>query len=136
MSGATWSLHDGRFPCVEVEFIARDGQILRRKLLADTGCGASDALFDVVLSEADCLSLGAIPIVEESFTGAVSGTFSLYLTEAQIPKLRWQQCVFAVGVPSDMSLPTPLDGLASFHFLNQFHYGNFGDPERFGLGTV
>jgi hypothetical protein len=40
--------------------------------------------------------------------------------------------VHAVGVPT---APPGLDGIACFRFLNRFTYGNFGNPNEFGLGT-
>jgi hypothetical protein len=30
-------------------------------------------------------------------------------------------------------VPRPFDGIACFRFLNRFTYGNFGDPNQFGL---
>lgn len=39
------------------------------------------------------------------------------------------------AVPAN-ALPTGLDGIAAFRFLNRFAYGNFGAPEHFGLETL
>jgi hypothetical protein len=37
-----------------------------------------------------------------------------------------------VAVPA---CPEGLDGIVTFPFLNRFTYGNFGNPNQFGLET-
>jgi hypothetical protein len=53
----------------------------------------------------------------------------------EIPALPFARFVYAVGVPAT-TLPQDFKGIAGFRFLNSFHYGNFGDPNRFGLETL
>jgi hypothetical protein len=48
----------------------------------------------------------------------------------RIPTLGFDQEVRAAGVPS---IPAGFDGIACFAFLDRFTYGNFGDPDQFGL---
>jgi hypothetical protein len=50
----------------------------------------------------------------------------------QIPTLGFDQYLRAVAVPH---LPIGFDGVACFRFLSRFTYGNFGDPDQFGLET-
>ena len=44
--------------------------------------------------------------------------------------LSFARLVQVVGVPA---VPDDLDGIACFAFLNLFTYGNFGNPNSFGL---
>jgi hypothetical protein len=60
------------------------------------------------------------------------GTFPIYVIRVQIPPLGFNQELNAVGVPT---VPSGLGGIDCFRFLNQFTYGNFGDPKQFGLET-
>ena len=62
--------------------------------------------------------------------GAYSGWFNVYLIEIQIAKLSFSGFVSVAAVPR---VPDGFDGIACFKFLNRFHYGNFGDADRFGL---
>jgi hypothetical protein len=47
----------------------------------------------------------------------------------QIPGLGFDQDRQVVGIAAR---PAGFDGNACFRFLNQFTYGNFGDPTQFG----
>jgi hypothetical protein len=62
--------------------------------------------------------------------GAYSGWFNVHSIEVRIPRLKFAEAVPVVGVPQ---VPEGFDGIACFRFLNRFHYGNFGDQDRFGL---
>ena len=62
--------------------------------------------------------------------GAYSGSFPVYLLQVRIPQLKIDEPLPVVGVTR---VPPGFDGIASFRFLNRFHYGNFGNPDSFGL---
>jgi hypothetical protein len=66
--------------------------------------------------------------------GAIPGWFPLYVLDVEIPALAVVRRVFVVAVPA-AQLPSGLNGIAAFRFLNSFTYGNFGDPNQFGLET-
>lgn len=78
----------------------------------------------------DCLRCGGVAISSVFLGGAYRGTFAVYEIDVQVPALGFAQRLNAVGVPS---LPKGFDGIACFRFLNRFTYGNFGDPDQFGL---
>ncbi|HMF10861.1 MAG TPA: hypothetical protein VKE94_01105 [Gemmataceae bacterium] len=82
------------------------------------------------MDEDDCLLCGGVPDVSVALGGAYSGTFPTYDLPVQIPALGFDQRLIAVGVPS---VPAGFDGIAGFALLNRFTYGNFGDPDQFGL---
>ena len=83
----------------------------------------------MVLDENDCVSRGGKRMNTAQLGGRLSGTFPVYRLRVQIPQLGFDRRIFALGVPS---VPAS-DGIACFRFLNQFTYGNFGDPGQFGL---
>jgi hypothetical protein len=62
--------------------------------------------------------------------GAYRGRFAVYLVRVRIPLVNFDEPVPVVGVSH---IPQGFDGIAGFKFLNRFHYGNFGDPNLFGL---
>jgi len=109
---------------------ATSGQVMVRNLLADTGAGTSQAGFELLLDEQDCLSCGGWPIQPVMLGGAYSGSFPVYLVRVQVPGVAFDRHVPAVGVPRS---PSGFNGIACFRFLNRFTYGNFGDPAGFGL---
>lgn len=124
------ALRRGR-PCVEVELtLLPGGQSLRRVLLADTGAGSRHAGFDLVLDENDCLLCGGQPDRSIVLRGAYSGPFPTYVIPVRVPILGFDESVRAVGMAAT---PPGFDGIACFSFLNRFIYGNFGDPDQFGL---
>lgn len=130
MSRANWPLLRGR-PSVGIDLsLAADGQALARSLLADSGAGSRNSSFELILDEDDCLLCGGIPTSLVTLNGAYVGSFPLYDIAVQLPALGFEEVVRAVGVPS---LPAGFDGIARFRFLNRFTYGNFGDPDHFGL---
>lgn len=130
MPRVQWPLRHGR-PCVEVALtLARGGQLIPRILLADTGAGTRTDPFQLILDEDDCLLCGGLAGTSVTLGGAYVGSFPLYDIRVQVPALGFDQNLRAVGVPS---LPAGFDGIACFGFLNRFTYGNFGDPNQFGL---
>lgn len=125
-----WPLSQDR-PCVQVVLtLTATRQPLPRILLADTGAGTRYARFEVILDEMDCQRCGSLPQGLIPLRGAYSGLFPVYEIDVQLPALGFIQRLNAVGVPS---IPAGFDGIACFRFLNRFTYGNFGDPDQFGL---
>lgn len=132
MPRTLWPLWRGR-PTVEIVLTrVSDGQPQLRRLLADTGAGTSRAGFELLLTEADSLMGGGAVGRPTVLGGAYIGQFPVYLIHVQIPSLGVRRAFRAVAVPTP---PTGFDGIACFAFLNQFTYGNFGDPTQFGLET-
>lgn len=128
MPRAQWLLLHDR-PIIQVTLV-QSGQQVIRHLLADTGAGTSQAGFELLLEEHDCLLCGGIPLPTVALGGSYSGLYPVYLIRVQIPLLGFSRALPAVGVPTG---PPGLDGIACFPFLNRFTYGNFADPTRFGL---
>jgi hypothetical protein len=125
-----WQLIRGR-PAVQIVLtLAQGGQSLVRSLLADTGARSRRARIDLRLDEDDCLLCGGKVDQPIKLGGAYSGHFPTYELRAQIPGLGFDQYLWAVAVPH---LPMGFDGVACFRFLSRFTYGNFGDPDQFGL---
>lgn len=125
-----WPLHSGR-PVIEIAApLPAQGKSLARTLLADTGAGAKQSNFDLILSERDCLSLGANPFQPTTLSGAYSGAYHVFMIQVQVPVLGFDELVRAVGISHP---PLPIEGIACFPFLNRFTYGNFGDSSQFGL---
>jgi hypothetical protein len=96
----------------------------------DTGAGTSRAGFELLLDEQDCRDCGGPQIRFVVLGGAYAGSFPVYLLRVQVPGLAFDQEIPVVGVPRT---PSGFDGIACFRFLNRFTYGNFGDPNGFGL---
>ena len=118
-------------PTIQVVLtLARGGQKTTRTLLADTGVGTALAPFELLLDENDCLLCGGVPAQTLSLGGAYSGSYPRYFMRVEIPQLHFDHFLFAVGVPT---VPLRLDGIACFRFVNRFTYGNFGNPDEFGL---
>jgi hypothetical protein len=125
-----WQLRRGR-PCIEVVLrLTQGGKPFPRILLADTGASSRNSSFQLIFEEDDCLLCGGLPDQSIELRGAFSGTFPTYDLPVQIPSLGFHQNLLAVGVPS---VPAGFDGIACFSFLDRFTYGNFGDPDQFGL---
>jgi hypothetical protein len=87
---------------------------------------------DLILSEADRrrFSVGSEGTLR--LGGAFTGSFPTFWIPVSIPGAGFSSFCVAVAAPS-LQLPRQLHGIACFRFLNQFTYGNFGDPDRFGL---
>jgi hypothetical protein len=130
MPQVRWQLIRGRPPVQIVLTLAQGGQALVRNLLADTGAGSRRARIDLLLEEDDCLLCGGNPDDPVTLGGAYSGSFPTYELRVQIPPLGFDQFLRAVAVPHP---PAGFEGVACFRFLNRFTYGNFGDPNQFGL---
>ena len=130
MPRVQWPLRHGR-PCVQVVLtLAQGGHSLTRTLLADSGAGSRMAPFELLLDEDDCLLCGGNPHRIVTLRGAFAGSFPIYYVSVQIPALGFSRSLRAVGVPS---LPAGFDGIACFGFLNRFTYGNFANPDEFGM---
>lgn len=125
-----WPLQNGR-PCLRLVLTLKGaGQPLERALLADTGAGFLRSRFELILSENDCLLCGGTPAPPVVLRGAYAGGFPSYHLSVHLPALGFHRNLRAVAVSL---LPRGFDGIAGFRFLNRFTYGNFGDPNRFGL---
>jgi hypothetical protein len=125
-----WPLRKSR-PCVEIVLtLAPSGRPFPRTLLADTGAGSNQGVFDLILDENDCLLCGGIPGASVTLGGAYVGSFPLYDVVVRVPPLGFAKNLRVVGVSS---LLAGFDGIACFSFLNRFHYGNFGNAGLFGL---
>lgn len=133
MPAARWPLVNDR-PTIWVELSAlHRGSGLDRCLVADTGAGDRQSVFQLVLDEDDCVHCGGISIGLVQLGGAYSGSFPLYLLNVRIAVLSFSQPVPVVGVSQP---PQGFGGIAGFGFLNRFHYGNFGYPGYFGIDTL
>jgi hypothetical protein len=127
MPRVLWPLQHGR-PCVQIVLtLTRGGHPWPLTVIADTGGGSLTAGFDLVLSDVECKFCGGKWISSMPIVGAYAGSFPLYELRVRVPALGFDQVLRAVGVPLP---PTGFDGVACFSFLNQFTYGNFGDPGR------
>ncbi|MBI3821150.1 MAG: hypothetical protein HY289_00550 [Planctomycetes bacterium] len=129
MPRAHWPLQND-LPVIDIVLVLPNGLKMARTLLADTGAGPSNAPFDFVLDESDCLPFGAVPTSSVSLGGAYAGSYPIYPIRIEIPALGFVGDVNAVGVPTT---PPGLDGIAAFRFLNRFTYGNFGNHAEFAL---
>jgi hypothetical protein len=133
MPPAQWLFHNDR-PLIQVEVsLLSGGQDLVRRLVADTGAGTRQSVFQLILDEKDCLQCGGILMGHVRLGGAYSGSFAVYLVDVRIPQLNFAGPIPIVGVPQ---VPKGFDGIAGFKFLNRFHYGNFGSPDYFGLDLL
>ena len=101
--------------------------------MADTGAGTRQSVFQLILEDNDCLQSGGILMGHVQLGGAYSGSFPVYLVKVRIPLLNFDEPVPVVGVSQ---VPSGFDGIAGFKFLNRFHYGNFGNPDCFGLDLL
>lgn len=132
MPRVSWPLQNGR-PVIKLTFFAAEGgQEYIRTLLADTGGGRWNSRWDVILSTDDCRLFGLNQVGLIHLEGAYSGDFPLVMARAAIPALQVICNLISVAIPS-AQLRSGTDGLAGFRFLNSFHYGNFGNPEQFGM---
>jgi hypothetical protein len=129
MPAAQWLLYNDR-PVIKIVLAASGGQDLVRCLVADTGAGTRQSVFQLILDENDCLQGGAILIDHVQLGGAYTGVFPVYLVNVRLPQLNFDEPLPVIGVSQ---VPQGFDGIAGFKFLNRFHYGNFGAPDSFGL---
>jgi hypothetical protein len=122
-------LHDR--PIVEVVLSPVVGSpSLVRTLMADTGAGTARSRFELLMPESDCLLCGGISMHSVDLVGAYAGIVPVYSVPIRIPALNFDRSVQVAGVPA---CPAGYDGIAGIRFLSRFHYGNFGDPNVFGL---
>ena len=130
---AQWTLYADR-PMLDVVLtLAAGGRGLPRRLVADTGAGSRRDVFELILEEDDCLQCGGIPIHQVRLSGAYHGLFPVYLVDVRLLALSFDDAVPVVGVSS---VPRGFDGIACFKFLRRFSYGNFGNPDGFGLEPI
>ena len=132
MPRQVWPLHD-ECPIVQVHLRdAATGLTLMRTLLADTGAGKLGSPFELVLSQSDGQRCGERFLGFAGVGGAVSGLFPVHAVHIELPTLGVARQAHTLIVPT-ASLPHGFDGFACFRFLNAFTYGNFGQPDGFGL---
>lgn len=129
MPAAQWPLHNER-PVIEVVLSLAGGQDLVRHLVADTGAGSRQSVFQLVIDETTCLRCGGMPMGRVQLGGAYAGLFPVYLVPVRLPTLNFDEPVAVVGVAQ---VPQGFGGIAGFKFLRRFHFGNFGNPDQFGL---
>jgi hypothetical protein len=130
MPAAQWPIQHERPEIQVIISVFGGGHGVLRRLVADTGAGNRQSVFELVLLEHDCLQCGGIPMGQVQLGGAYSGWFPLYLVEVRIPQLNFDEPVPVIGVAF---VPQGFDGIAGFRFLNRFNYGNHGNPDAFGL---
>ncbi|MFO0969590.1 MAG: hypothetical protein U0793_28865 [Gemmataceae bacterium] len=95
---AKWPLLNNR-PVIQITLkFAQGGHQIVRNLLADTGAGNSQAGFELLLDEQDCLLSGANPLQDVVLGGAYVGSFPAYLFQVEIPALGFAKAIPAVGV--------------------------------------
>jgi hypothetical protein len=82
------------------------------------------------MPESDCLLCGGFSTYTVDLAGAYAGPVPFYSLRIRIPAMGFDRFVRVAGVSA---CPAGYDGIAGFRFLNQFNYGNFGDPNGFGL---
>lgn len=130
MSPTLWALERDR-PVIHVELSPPSaGQVLLRRLLADTGAGNRRSVWQLILEETDCLLYGGALMGHVQLGGAYSGYFPVYVVNIRVPQRNFDEPVPAVGISQP---PKGFDGIAGFKFLNRFHYGNFGNQDYFGI---
>lgn len=120
-------------PAVAVHLRLADGREVLRWLVADTGAGTRRDTFELILEEDDCLQCGGVYVHPIRLRGAYHGSFPVYVVDVTVPSLSFDEPVNAVAVPN---APHGFDGIACFRFLRRFNFGNFGDPDAFGLDTL
>lgn len=128
MPRAQWALRKRR-PHIEIVLPSAKSK-RKRRVIADTGGGSDEAPFELILIERDCIESKGILEGQVSLRGAFDGWFNVYAVVVRIPQLGFEDDVRVVSVTK---VPEGFDGIACFKFLNRFHYGNFGDRDRFGL---
>src|SRR5437879_346217 len=130
MPRAFWTHVRGRSVIQVTLPIAGSNRTLSRTLLADTGAGSLQRVFDLILEAADCRLCGGTPSQPVRLRGSYGGQFPSFARRVELQALGFAAYVRAVAVPA---VTHGIDGIACFPFLNRFTYGNFGDPARFGL---
>lgn len=133
MPPVQWPLYNDR-PVIQIVLPSLSGgQDPIRRLVADTGAGTRQSVFQLLLDEQDCLQAGGILMGQVQLGGAYRGPFPVYLVEVRISQLPFDEPIPVVGLSQ---VPQGFDGIASFKFLNRFQYGNFGNLDYFGLDLV
>ena len=133
MAMVQWELVGNR-PAIRVLLCdPHTGRETGRVLLADTGAGSKAAPFELLVDEEDCLLYARKRGHFLRLSGAYAGEFRVYDVNVRIEHLGYLYDIPAVGVSKT---PRGFDGIAGFRFLSRFNFGNFGDPERFGLESL
>lgn len=133
MSATLWTLRHDR-PMIEVAAASvYGGPEIVCHLIADTGAGSRQSVFELVLEEQTCLSCGGVVMGQVQLAGAYSGAFPMYLVQIRVAPLNFDEPVPVAGV---RRVPQGFDGIAGFKFLKRFHYGNFSSSEQFGLDVL
>jgi hypothetical protein len=132
MPPAQWPIQNDR-PLIQIILTLGSGQDVVRRLVADTGAGTRQSVFQIILDENDCLQCGGMLMGHVQLAGAYAGWFPVYLVEIGIPELNFKEPVPAVGVSQ---VPQAFDGIAGFRFLNRVQYGNLGNPNSFSLDLL
>jgi hypothetical protein len=73
------------------------GQSLIFQLIADTGAATSQAGFELILREHDCLACGGVPSHPVTLGGAYVGSFPVYVVRVEIPALGFDRQVRAAA---------------------------------------
>ena len=107
MPRITWPLVNDR-PNVRVILTSR-GQPTTLTLLADTGAGSNKEVFDLILEVRACRQCGFAVGWDVSLSGGYGGRFPLYALRVQVPALRFDADLLAVGV---RVVPDSFDGTA------------------------
>jgi len=132
MARIIWPLQDGQ-PVVHLYLReGKTGILLPRVLLADTGAGDSTNITELVIAENDGARFGGRYLGDMGAGGAVQGVFPVRRVLIEMPALNVSRIVAAMIVPS-AQLPSGLNGIVTYRFLNSFTFGNFGDKAGFGL---
>src|SRR5437867_1436473 len=103
-----WPLHQGR-PCVQIVLsLAVGGHALVRNLLADTGAGSLNSIFELILDEDDCLLCGGLPGAAATLGGAYVGSFPVYDIPIQLPALGFSVAPYWIRRHCLFPFPQPL----------------------------
>lgn len=96
MPRVDWPVADGR-SIVQTELRMAREWSSTRTLLADTGAGTLNSLFDIVLSESDCRRCSLRPFGSVALRGAFQGSHPVYMVRLRIVQLDFNRHVRAVA---------------------------------------
>jgi hypothetical protein len=102
MPAAQWPLRNGR-PVIEIVLSVSGGLDFVRILVADTGAGTRQSVFQLILDEDDCLRTVAIQIDHVQLGGAYSGVFPIYLVNVRIPQLNFDEPIPVAGFSNSLA---------------------------------
>src|SRR3989442_842947 len=111
MPRAQWPLLHDR-PIIQVILaLVQGGQQVARNLLADTGAGTAQSVFELLRDERDCLLCGGFSLQGVVLGGVYVGSSPVSLVRVRIPLLGSNQSAPVVGLPAG---PAGFDGIACF----------------------